>query len=317
MTDLIARKISEKAGFPDLVSLLGEQLNGSELSSLLLEVYEQRAARTAAGQLLQQYRNNPLVQPADTDMTGMLEKELEVLRYLQAQQYMPLELSPVALFGSCSAVGTVSQKKIISGIRNTEVMADATNALALHIADQRQHRSSENPEALLRYCTVHRHIRTMQMPVKGYTPHFKIACMVAGGKDTGSFSFERRSLKEQLLHIYHLLKNVFGVPAVLFKLQPRAGYKAGDALITALMDTLLAGLPFDVQLDIHSKANNYYKGVQFKALIQAGDREIDIADGGFTDWTQQLLGNQKERCLISGIGLSLLYKLYAAKEEPT
>lgn len=33
---------------------------------------------------------------------------------------------------------------------------------------------------------------------------------------------------------------------------------------------------------------------------------INIGDGGFVDWTQKLLGNKKERCLISGIGLDRL-----------
>lgn len=46
-----------------------------------------------------------------------------------------------------------------------------------------------------------------------------------------------------------------------------------------------------------------------KTVIPIGDQEIDIADGGFTDWTQQLLNNKKERLLISGFGLSLLYQL--------
>jgi len=46
-----------------------------------------------------------------------------------------------------------------------------------------------------------------------------------------------------------------------------------------------------------------------KMIIEINDREIEIADGGFVDWTQQLLGNKKERLLISGFGLDLLYKL--------
>jgi hypothetical protein len=37
--------------------------------------------------------------------------------------------------------------------------------------------------------------------------------------------------------------------------------------------------------------------------------EIEIADGGFTDGTQRLSGNRKERLLISGMGLELLYKM--------
>lgn len=33
------------------------------------------------------------------------------------------------------------------------------------------------------------------------------------------------------------------------------------------------------------------------------------ADGGYTDWTQRLSGNRKERFLISGLGLELLFKI--------
>ena len=35
-----------------------------------------------------------------------------------------------------------------------------------------------------------------------------------------------------------------------------------------------------------------------------------IVDGGFTDWTARLLGNKKERLLISGIGSEFVCKTY-------
>jgi hypothetical protein len=36
-----------------------------------------------------------------------------------------------------------------------------------------------------------------------------------------------------------------------------------------------------------------------------------VADGGFTDWTARLMGNnRKERLLISGIGSELVCKKY-------
>lgn len=308
MTDLIAKKISEKAGIPQLLQVLSTQLSSSDLSSLLLEVYQQKAGQVRADTLLQQYRQNIFAQPATTDMVQVLEKELQVLRYLQQHHYQPLELSPVAQFGSCSAVGTVSQKKIISAIRNTEVQADATNALALHIAALRQAGSS--PQERMRYCTVHRHIRVMQLPpLKGYTPHFKVACMVAAGKDTGNFAFERVSLQEQLLHIYELLSGTFGLTGIRVKLLPREGYKQGAVLLDAQLKHLSGNLPFEVQADHTASPNNYYKGIQFKIMAPINGQDIEIADGGFVDWTQQLLGNNKERCLISGIGLSLLVAL--------
>jgi hypothetical protein len=47
----------------------------------------------------------------------------------------------------------------------------------------------------------------------------------------------------------------------------------------------------------------YYSSVRFQmyARDQAGT-DYFIVDGGFTDWTQKLLSNRKERLLISGMG---------------
>ncbi|WP_142687290.1 hypothetical protein [Chitinophaga polysaccharea] len=311
MEDFISKKTARKTGIPDLVEVLRKQLSSSELSSLLLEVYQRKSEDLHAAALLQQYRQNIYVQPADTDMIEMLEKELQLLRFLRQQQYEPVELSPVAQFGSCAAVGTVNQKKIITAVRHTEVLADATNSLALHIADMKQ--QGIGAGELLRYCTVHSHVRAMQLPPgKGYTPHFKIACMAAAGRDTGNFEFELSTCTEQLQHIYTLLHTLFGIKIIYFKIQPRNGYSNGRALMQSLMDYLSAHLPYKIIADETPAENNYYKGIQFKAVIQAGEHEIEIADGGLVDWTQQLLGNNKERCFISGIGLSLLMKLFNA-----
>ncbi|NML40112.1 hypothetical protein HHL17_23135 [Chitinophaga sp. G-6-1-13] len=304
MTDLIAQKIIEKMGVPGMLEALSS-VSGSDLSSLLMEVFRLRAEQMPVSSLLQQYQRNAFAQPADTDMVLLLEKELAILRYLREQDYQPLELSPVGQFGSCAVVGTVSQNKIVSAIRHTEVMADATNALALHMAGLRS-AGGFNSE-ILRYSTVHRHIRAMRMPVKGYTPHFKVACMVAAGKDTGNYSFELTAIKEQLLHTYWLLTVIFAIQQVSVKIIPRSGYP-GDTLISGIRE-LAAGMPMKVTVEPPAEENNYYKGLQFKVLIQPEQGpEMEIADGGFTDWTQQLTGNRKERCLISGIGLSLLIK---------
>ena len=55
--------------------------------------------------------------------------------------------------------------------------------------------------------------------------------------------------------------------------------------------------------------NTYYKGVQFKMIIDGAGQEWEIADGGFVDWTQQLLEDRKERLLIGGFGLDLLFRM--------
>ncbi len=59
--------------------------------------------------------------------------------------------------------------------------------------------------------------------------------------------------------------------------------------------------------------STYYQGAQFKILARlgsgdgsSGDRLSEVADGGFVDWSQKLLGNRKERMLISGLGVERL-----------
>jgi hypothetical protein len=60
---------------------------------------------------------------------------------------------------------------------------------------------------------------------------------------------------------------------------------------------------------------DYYAAVCFYIYIkdQAGAEHV-LADGGFTSWTQQLLNNQKERLLISGIGTERVCSLLGKEQ---
>jgi hypothetical protein len=293
-------------GIPDLARTLAEQLSGWELNSLLMAVFEQRAREAAPQRLLRQYQANRFVQPAGVDMIGLLQLELDTLVFLRNRGFQPLELSPVAQFGSCSVVGTVSQDKILSATRNTEIMADATNSLALHIAGMRK---GIPPAAeLIRFCTVQRHLRTPATKVKGHTPHFKIGCMVTAGRDTGHYLFECTQLAGQLDALCGLLRK-WGIAVKQVKLQKREGYTDPDGLLQAVFQHVQAEKISEIVIDKTAGPNNYYKGIQFKLIITIGGAEIEIADGGFTDWTQQLMGNRKERLLTCGFGLEWLYKL--------
>jgi len=59
--------IEKKTGLTDIVGLLADRLSGSELSSLLLAVYERRTERMTPAELLKQYCGNRLAQPAAAD----------------------------------------------------------------------------------------------------------------------------------------------------------------------------------------------------------------------------------------------------------
>lgn len=298
----ILKKIARKAGI-DLLPVLSK-LTGSEFNSLLLEVFNQRTLALKAPQLLNLYRQNRFVKPADIDVLKLRKAEVASLSLLMENGYEAIELSPVTSLGACAVLGPVNQKKIISASRGTQILSDATNAIALHIAGKKSS-GANNDE--VKYCTTHRHIRTPATTLKHHTTHFTIACMVTSGIDTGNFNFERNALSDQLLALKKLLLEIFKIEITYIKLQQRAGYKNGDALLNEMHDHL--SKTFAVTKYKQPLENNYYQGIQFKVVVEAEGNEIEIADGGFVSWTQQLLENKKERLLISGLGIEYLVRL--------
>lgn len=298
----ILKKIRQRTGI-DLVTILAEELSGSDLNSLLLEVFDRKTSQLKPAQLLQQYRTNRFVQPAAVNVLQLRTREIETLQLLEQNGFAPLELSPVSLLGTCAVVAPVNQKKITSATRGTEVLSDATNAIALHIAAQKKQQEA----TVQKYCATHRHVRTPPVKVKGHSPHFTIACCVSTGLDTGGFTFEINAIREHFRVLQAVLTQVFHVKVQYFKLQPRDGYKQGDQFINTVFDDIRDDFP--VVLDASATPNEYYQGIQYKAVIHVHGEEIEIADGGFVNWTQQLLENKKERCFISGVGIDYLSQI--------
>ncbi len=139
----IVEKILNRINRPDLLRVLSDELTPSELNSLLLAVFNRQTGRLTPAELLQHYQKNRFVKPADTDFLALHELETKLLQLFETFLFKPIELSPVAPLGSCSVVATADQQKILSALRGTEVLADATNALALHVSDLKKKRPME------------------------------------------------------------------------------------------------------------------------------------------------------------------------------
>lgn len=309
----IVDKILHRTGHPHLLSLLSEELSGSELNSLLLEVFNRRIAATSPGELLNLYQQNRFVKPADLPVIPLRQMELDLLERFSNASFQPVELSPVTQLGSCSVVAPADQKKILSALRGTEVLADATNAIALHISDLKKSRQwkPSGPSDKLRFSVIQRHLRTQAISGKGFTPHFKIACLVTCGTDTGSYSFEKESLAEHISVMAALYRDYYKVDKVQFRFLRRAGYRHADELVRHVREYVLQ-TNADVVIDIVSQPAreiSYYQGIQYKIDVWVNGRQFEIGDGGFVDWTQQLLQNKKERMLSTGIGFEFMYRI--------
>ncbi|GAB3326517.1 hypothetical protein GCM10027299_25630 [Larkinella ripae] len=306
----IAEKILRRINRPDLLHVLSDELTPSELNSLLLEVYDRQTQRLSPAGLLQQYQKNRFVKPADVPVMGLRELENRLLQIFETFQFKPVELSPVAPLGSCSVVATADQKKILSALRGTEVLADATNALALHAADLKKtgQWKPDSPTDQLRFSSIQRHLRTPQVAVAGHTQHFKIGCLVSSGRDTGGFQFESDSLAEHLAVMTTVLRDTLQINTLRFKLIQRDR----DGRMLERVSDHLRQLRPDLVIETETRPgreNQYYQGIQYKVLITVQNQDVEIGDGGFVDWTQHLLQNKKERFLITGLGVEWLFRL--------
>ena len=311
MQSVIVNKILQRIGQPGLIRLLTEDLTGTELNTILLEVFNDTSSKLSPPQLLNRYQSNRFVKPADLPALALKKMEVDLLELFSRLSFEPIELSPVSVLGSCSVVATADQNKILSALRGTEVLADATNAIALHICDLKQNNRLPRAE-MISFSTIQRHIRTQQISGKGFTPHFKIACLVTAGVDTGSFTFEKEAMLQHMVAMKELYLSYHKVDGIGFRFLCRKnGYDSSERLAAQVKEFAVTKHP-ELSIDIvksPEKEIDYYKGIQYKVDINVKGKTYEIGDGGFVDWTQQLLQNKKERMLSTGIGFDFMYRI--------
>jgi len=314
MDNEIIGKILEKTGQNELLDILTKKISFSELNSLLLEVFRIKAEEITPTESLKMYSANRFVKPANENPVELLELELEILKISEAFSFTPIMLSPVAPLGACSSVATANQNKVISALRGTEVLADATNSLALHICSlkkNKEYKTAAGEDNKMRYCTLHRHVRAQFYNNPRSLPHFELFCMVTSGRDSGSYSFEKESLLEHFNVYRAIFKRSIYFDDLKFKLIKVGGYPDSDGFFERMAEHVQDKLNGVISLDETPlrPGNQYYRGLQFKIYVHFEGRDFELADGGFVDWSQKFLENKKERMLISGMGLGLPLKL--------
>lgn len=319
--DEILERVVRQSGVADLLDVLSERLAPTDLQSLLIEVYRRRAAQRAPSHLLDQYRRDRFVQPSPTNPRAFLEVD-RLAFSLAAPPFEPIELSPVGPLGTTSVLTSVSQNVAVATARNSEVVSDSTNVLALECALRRQARSRVRSGAgdRVRLCASHRLLRAQRFVGPKQFAHFRAFALGTAGRDEGNERFELDSLVEQLGFYLRFLaagKDV-GFPMNLPRIAVTdlTGHLLSERLQRDVLDPLAAGFPearlgFDPD---RASGRGYYEKTCFK--VYATDPrgvEHELADGGFTDWTRTLLSDRKERLLISGIGTERICGLFGAE----
>ncbi|GEM47229.1 hypothetical protein [Deinococcus cellulosilyticus] len=306
MADSLLQRIEDELGVPDPVGLLS-RLSLTDLTSLLLEVYRQKADQRTPAQVLEEYQQSRFVRPAKVHPVRMLEWEKTVLSSLPSE-VEPLVLSPVAPLGTCSVVAAVDQNWSVSTVRGNEVVSDATNVLALEACIRRKTLLKENPKSseVVHLATSQRMLRPQFYNQPGQIPHFNLFCMVSAGRDQGNSTFEHQAL---LLHLRTMLQALRRHWTELHPLKLTVSDFSGKtrALLTEerIFQPLLQEFSaLECQHDPdRTHARNYYTGLCFHLYaLPDGADQVFLADGGEVKWSQTLLSNSKERMLISGLG---------------
>jgi hypothetical protein len=296
-------------------------LSPADLRSLLMDVSARRAASVTPASLLDRWRSDPFVGAAGSDPRQVSRLEARLWRLLPGE-FAGVELSPVAPLGTCSALGPVSQHKVISTTRGTEVLSDPTNALALEAAarrrrspgDVRSPRGARSPGGAVHLAACHRVLRGQPFDAPGAYQHFRLFALVSSARDQGSGRTEAALLAAHLRFWTRALGDL------LAGRQTRVTYTVfGFApLAERIRDTVLPALgPLPPGVTVaedaaRERARGYYD--RGAIGIHAGSGS-EVGDGGFTDWTARLLSDAKERCLVSCAATERLAAALAGPER--
>ena len=306
-------RVLRAAGGHGLLELLGDRLTGSDLTTLLLEVLRRRAGRLRAADVMRQYERDRFVAPGPVPFERLRDVEQTLLAALP-REFEMITLSPLAPFGAHSALATVDQNKIVSTVRASDVAADPTNGLALEAARRRRDLLRGDPRSPtpVRLAATQRVVRAQAFDGPGMPAHFHQFALVTDGRDGGNYSFETMNALEHLRYLSGALL-VLDATSVEIALTPLAESVAAAA---ETIGEAVSALDRVRLCDPVPASGSYYESMRFKVFATFGDECAEVGDGGFVNWTQQLVGSNKERLAISGLGLDRIATLHDAPGGP-
>lgn len=300
----LIKKVEAKIGRDNVIDNIVEKISGSELNSFLLELFKKKSSRIKPSTALREYEKNRFGFPSIVDPIKFKKEEVDWLERASIFGFRPIILSPLTPLGTSSTVALVDQNNIVSATRGTEVVSDATNVLALKLAADL--RISSN-NGINKYCTTHRHVRGQFFTNPAYSAHFGLFCMATSGKDIGDYKFELENLENHLEFYFQMLGERFAKENLLLKIFSQDFEKTYNGKLSQLIYKFITKNSLTFLKE--EKPSGYYKDVQFKFYVKHNNIHYDFADGGFVDWTQKLLSNEKLRLLTSASGIELIVKI--------
>lgn len=297
-------RILADPGAATAVPVLGDELSGADVTTLLLEVARRRAGRLRAADVLRQYERDRFVAPGQVAAVALARLEADALATAEPS-FEAVTLAPTAPFGTHAVLAGVNQNNVVTTTRMSEVAADPTNSLALEAAVRRRGllRAEARSQRVVSLAGLMRVTRAQVFDGPRSFAHFGLIGFVSAGRDLGHHLFEAQSLPLHLQTQAAIVRQAHP-GRISIGITDFSGTHRDviDATVTALDSADLTCAPAPER----TQGKDYYAGICFKLMVEHDDGPIEIGDGGFVDWTQALLQNRKERLLISGLGLERL-----------
>jgi hypothetical protein len=313
--DKILERIEAEASVAGLAALLAQRLTPTDLQTLLLEVYRLRSKRIQPADLLADFTSNRFVRPSAISSLQILRWEQVAFSRLP-EGFQTVVLSPVCPLGTNSAVAAVDQNWAVSTSRNTEVVSDSTNVLALECAVRRRKHLRRDPKSAepVHLATSHRLLRAQHYQGAGLLTHFSTFALCSAGRDAGAWQFELSALGTHIRFYLAALRDFLGPDIPLHvSVSDLSSQIPADWIDTRLLSPIQSAFKrVECIHDPHrTRGRGYYRDCCFllHASTPSGER-LELVDGGTVDWTQKLLSNAKERLIISGIGSERLCAEY-------
>lgn len=281
------------------------RLAPTDLQTLMLEVYRLQAQRKQPASILADYESNRFTRPAAVSPVHLLDWERAAFA-AAAPDFTPIALSPVAPLGTCSTVALVDQNKALSTSRNTEVLSDSTNVLALEAASRRKRLLAANARSVERVhlAASHRLLRAQNYGSSKFASHFSLFGLCSAGRSQESGQFELETFALHAGVYVRALRSFLGDALPLRLAVTDFSGKKPDfaARLFAAINATYPGI--DCVIDpARESGRDYYLDLCFHVYAATADGGwLELADGGAVNWTQRLLSSAKERCVISGIG---------------
>ena len=349
MPSQIVRRIEQELGLTGLVDALATKLSASDLRSLLMEVYRTRAAEIKVAAIRAQTASDPLMAPSTAsarDLMAFDSMAFQAASEFIALDLSPVcPFSATSTLGGTSQNNIVTTIRNAESLGDPTIALalDASRrrrseALVRLCASHRVIRlqpfdvpgysphfrlfalvTAGRDTGSLRFETAHllEHVRVylrmfrmltdagfaLQSPIVELSDMVAIEAALAAA---GATSDEvRKSVCAHRLGGSERFLRERGISAPADSRHP-------------LLDSSVIGPLRDEFPEAQFRLNQerleglgYYRSFTLRISVQAPDGiRYPLVDGGFTDWTARLLGNQKERLLISGIGSEFVCKTY-------